>query len=286
MSTQVLPITGLPLYSRSAPENGFLLWWLGQNSFVYKNAQGTRVAIDPYLSDFCATGRQAGAATERSRRFPPAIEPEELDCDWILLTHSHCDHADPLSLQALAKNTKAQVAGGVKSLAVAHEAGFEVSRCYPLCPGEELDLDAQLKVRVSFALPTDGSDLNHMGFLLMGKDGSSFWNSGDTAWSELLPELACAVLKNADGSIIRPNVFAVCINAGYGNLSHWEAAKLAGAAEAQIAVPTHWDLFPHNSLDPFPFKNSLSKHAPSTLYRPLEQGACYQWQGGSLERLS
>ncbi len=284
MDTHQHSVLALSIRNRRAPKDGFLLWWLGQNSFVYKGAQGSRIAIDPYLSDWCASYRKGAPPNERSRLYPPPIPAAELDCDWILLTHSHCDHADPETLEILASQSDARVLGGRDAILVAREAGFTEERCVTVSAGEEYDLGDGLRVRASFALPTDGSDLNHLGFLILAENGSSFWDSGDTAWCELLGELSTAVLKNPDGTRVTPDVFAVCINAGYGNLSHWEAAKLCGAAKPRVAVPTHWDLFPHNSLDPYPFKNSLSKHAPGTRYAPLERGACYQWTAGELKR--
>jgi len=281
------------------PAAGFSAWFLGQNSFVLKGPDGFLVAVDPYLSDWCATRGASKERTPRSRLFPPPLSPEELDVDLVLLTHSHCDHADPETLAALASNPRIRLAGPRDAVQAALSAGFPLQRIRDLHAGEEsrfapssgiLALAEGIRaggplprtgvaVRATFALPTDGSDLNHVGFLVRFPNGASFWNTGDTAWSDGLPPLATSALRAALGDA-GPDVMAVCINAGYGNLSHWDASRLAGAAKPRFAVPTHWDLFPHNSCDPLPFKTSLEKNAGSSVYAPMEKGVRYDYAEG------
>ena len=264
-----------------SPSAGFAVWFLGQNSFVLKGPDGTLVAIDPYLSDWCACRGKATGPTPRSRLFPPPIAPEKLNVDLVLLTHSHCDHADPETLGALAKNPRIRVAGPRDALEVARTEGFAEDRLTLLHAGQEARFGS-VSVRTTFALPTDGTDLNHVGFLVVFPNGTSFWDTGDTAWADGLPDLAVAAVRaGLPAGTAGPDLMAVCINSGYGNLSHWEAARLAGAAKPRFAVPCHWDLFPHNSCDPFPFKTSLEKNAPGSAYAPMERGQRYDYADGS-----
>lgn len=296
--------------SAQVPSRGISLWFLGQNSFVLKGSDGFSVAIDPYLSDWCATRGKSSKPTPKSRLFPPPLKAEDLSVDMVLLTHSHCDHADPETLAVLAAKPHIRVAGPREAMQVAYKAGFPSERIRTLTAGEEVcfyhkpgilaaveqlhgkKTDTGITIKASFALPTDSSDLNHLGFLIRFAGGVTFWDTGDTAWSEMLPELAAdpvveTVQKWREGkktSHNGPDLMAVCINAGYGNLSHWEAAKLAARAEARYVIPTHWDLFPHNSLDPEPFRNSLSKKAPESRYSLLERGCRYNYSQGKLYR--
>lgn len=292
--------------SAQAPADGFSVWFLGQNSFVLKGSDGFTVAVDPYLSDWCACRGKSVAPTPKSRRFPPPLRPEELSVDLVLLTHSHCDHADPETLAALAADPRVRVAGPRDAVRVAAEAGFPAERLRTVHAGEELvfvkkkgvlaaaerlrsgGTSEGLTVLGTFALPTDGTDLNHLGFLLRFASGATFWNTGDSAWCDLLPVLAGERVLSAASEWRHspvegpagPDVMAVCINAGYGNLSHWDAARLAAAADPRIVVPTHWDLFPHNSLDPEPFRTSLAKNAPEAEYAPMERAVRYDYRGG------
>lgn len=281
------------------PKDGFSAWFLGQNSFVIKGADGFLIAIDPYLSDWCATRGKASVPTPKSRLYPPPLLPDELRVDLVLLTHSHCDHADPETLSALAANYRVRVVGPRDATTVALASGFPAERVRTIHAGEEFTFERKpgvlataerfrsgsiqgcLDVRATFALPTDGTDLNHVGFLLRFPNGATFWDTGDSAWCDFLPVLAgssvrAGLPKDAKG----PDVMAVCINAGYGNLSHWDAARLAGSVTPRFAVPTHWDLFPHNRCPPEPFKTSLEKNAPGTAYAPMERGRRYDLKSG------
>jgi len=304
---------------------GFVLRFLGQNSFILTDSKGFSVAIDPYLSDWCATRGRSNEPTAKSRLFPPPMRPEDLDVDLVLLTHSHCDHADPETLTALASKRHIRVAGPRDALKVAEKAGISAERLRLIHPGEEITFynkpgvlaaaeqirrgggERGLRVKATFALPTDGSDLNHLGYLLQFSDGSTFWNTGDTAWCDTLPMLAAGEVvktirewknegtqesqgepgtseslsspENPPG----PDVMAVCINAGYGNLSHWDASRLAGAARARYVIPAHWDLFPHNSLNPEPFRTSLEKNAPGSAYFLMERDRDYWFSEGQLQ---
>jgi L-ascorbate 6-phosphate lactonase len=282
------------------PKDGFSVWFLGQNSFVIKGVGGFLIAIDPYLSDWCATRGKISEPTPKSRLYPPPLLPSELHVDLVLLTHSHCDHADPETLSALAVNKRTRVVGPRDAVAVATAAGFPIERVRTIHAGEELNFErppgvlaaaerfrsgagrGTLTVRGTFALPTDGTDLNHIGFLLRFPNDTTFWDTGDSAWCDSLPLLAGSAVRAAlPQKATGPDVMAVCINAGYGNLSHWDAARLAGAVKPRFAVPTHWDLFPHNRCPPEPFKTSLEKNAPDVTYLRMERGRRYDLSDGA-----
>ena len=75
------------------------VWHLGQNSWILKGegdsetgSSGTILAVDPYLTDFCASKRTR-TRVPKSRLLPIFIEPEDLAADVVLITHSHPDHA-------------------------------------------------------------------------------------------------------------------------------------------------------------------------------------------------
>jgi len=49
---------------------------------------------------------------------------------------------------------------------------------------------------------------------------------------------------------------------------------------ARFVVPAHWDLFPHNSLNPEPFRTSLAKNAPAAVYSLMERARRYDYTSG------
>ena len=61
--------------------------WLGQSGYAIA-AGGTRLLLDPYLSD--AVERVAG----RPRLVPAPLRPQQVRADAVICTHDHLDHLD------------------------------------------------------------------------------------------------------------------------------------------------------------------------------------------------
>ncbi|MBN2628047.1 MAG: MBL fold metallo-hydrolase [Spirochaetales bacterium] len=227
------------------PAGKAALWHLGQNSFLLKSA-GKILAIDPYLTDYCGSGR-TGVPGERSRYLPVMIEPEDLEADLVLITHSHDDHADPYTLERLEKSRdKAQFLVPWQTVPVLTEAGIPRDRIRIIHAGEIVPWGG-LSVEGTFCLPTDGTDLNHLGFLVTLDGGQVFYNTGDTAYTPLLEYLADR----------RIDLMTVIINGGYRNLSHFEAARLTKALNPAVICPCHHDVMPHNWQPAEVFQHSL-----------------------------
>lgn len=227
------------------PAGQTALWHLGQNSWILKSSEGKLAAIDPYLTDFCASQR-TGETKPKSRLLPVFLQPEDLDVDVVLLTHSHADHADPFTLERLKIKSTARFLAPWQVLPILKNAGIPDAQVTLMHP-HQTETAAGFKVTGTFAEPTDYTDLNHMGFALQTADGAVFYNTGDTAKTELLGHVAA----------LKPKVMTICINGGYHNLSHWEAAEIAALIKPQIAVPAHYDMFPHNLQAPHMFRKSL-----------------------------
>jgi len=236
------------------PEGKAAIWTLGQNSFVLKDEAGSVLAVDPYLTDFCASGR-GGERNAKSRLLPIFIEPEDFYADVILITHSHCDHADPYTLERYGNKAETAFLAPFKAARVLEDAGVPVENISVMHPGEVWDRN-DMKVTGTYCEPTDTSDLNHIGYLVEFAGGTCYYNTGDTAMSSLLR-------RPADR---RPDLMSICINGGYRNLSHWEASVVAGRVQPRIAVPSHFDLMPHNVQPPHMFAKSLSINAPEVEY--------------------
>ncbi len=236
-------------------------WWLGQNSFIFKTPEGLVAGVDLYLTDSC-NGLQPGL--DLSRRVPVLIQPEELDVDLFLCTHNHQDHTDPETIRHLRHKDAMRFIGPPPSCGVFRQHAIEEGRitlAWPDCLIEHGDLT----IRGTFALPTDDTDLNHMGFVFEVGGGPRIYMTGDTDYHELLTSAAR----------YRPNVMITCINGGFNNLSHFEAAVLAGQVKPQTAIPCHYDMFPDNCVDPKQFEAALKLKAPDVAYRELAHGKLF-----------
>ncbi|CAA7623408.1 Predicted Zn-dependent hydrolase of the beta-lactamase fold [Candidatus Terasakiella magnetica] len=243
-------------------ETGTLaLWFLGQNGWMIKSPEGRVVAVDPYLSDSCNPSRRG---LDLARRVPVLIAPEALEADLLVCTHSHKDHADPVTLCACARSGRVTAfLGPGDTQAVFADAGITESQRLLSWPNHVTEL-GDLRLTGTFALPTDGGDLTHMGFVVQAGQGPKLWITGDTAWCDLLAEGGA---KHAPDAVIVP------INGGYANLSHWEAAELVRRVGPAQAIPCHWDMFADNSCPPHMFEASLTVKGIREIYRLPVHGA-------------
>jgi len=234
------------------------LWWLGQMGFLIKTPAGTVISVDAYLTNSCKKiGDSLGV--DLDRRVPVFIEPEELDVDHFLCTHSHGDHADPETIGRARKDRIETFVGpglACERFASCGVPGAKVRQTYP---GGKLQV-ADITVYGTFAMPTDDSDLTHMGYVFAVENGPRIYISGDTDYTDLLGH----VRK------LEPGVMISCINGGFNNLSHWEAAEVAALIKPQVAIPCHYDMFPDNRSDPQQFRACLKLKAPQVRYEQLD----------------
>jgi len=240
------------------PKKSVAMWWFGQNGYIFKSDEGTLAGVDLYLTDSCAA---AYPEVDLSRRVPVLLPPGEVRLDVFACTHNHMDHTDPDTIRGLREKDTMQFVGPPPSCAVFRSEGVETGRIVPAWPDCEIGF-RDVTLRGTFALPTDDSDLNHMGFVFEFGNGPSVYITGDTDFSELLYSAG----KH------KPDLVITCINGGFNNLSHWEAADLVGRILPKAAIPCHYDMFPDNSIDPGQFRAAMKSKAPGVGYLELKHG--------------
>ena len=70
----------------------------------------------------------------------------------------------------------------------------------------------------------------------------------------------------------KPDLAITCINGGFNNLSHFEAAQVMAQIKPKAAIPCHYDMFPDNAADPLQFRASLRLRAQDVGYLQPEHG--------------
>lgn len=237
----------------SVPRSSVAFWFLGQNGFIFKTDGGTVVGTDLYLSNSCT--HVAPPGMDFSRKVPVLIEPEDLDVDLFVCTHNHQDHTDPETIERLRHKDTMSFIGPHPSCEVFAKKGVESGRIIPIWPDHVVEM-RDVKITGAFALPTDDTDLNHCGFILEFGHAPRIYMTGDTAECDLL----------ASAGRHNPAMIMSCINGGFRNLSHDQAAMLTAKVKARVAVPCHYDMFPDNSIDPRQFRAALKLRAPEAHY--------------------
>ena len=239
------------------PEGSIAIWFMGQNGFIVKDSVSPLIGIDLYLTNSCAVNYYS-LPFRVDRQLPVFIEPEDLDIDVFITTHSHQDHADPETIRRMQKPDCRLFIGPYDSCLLYEQHGVDERARRLIHPGQSIEIGATT-VCATFALPTDKTDLNHTGMLLTFSSGISFFNSGDTAWAESLPALLPDFV----------DICAVCINGGYHNLPPEQAAHIVKAVNARVAIPCHYDLMINNVGSPEMFKIALERSGASAKFQML-----------------
>jgi len=240
------------------PKQSVALWWFGQNGYIFKTPEGTLLSVDLYLTNSCA---QLHPGIDLERRVPVLLAPEDVAIDVFACTHNHQDHTDPETIRALRNKDTMRFVGPHPTCEVYAREGVESGRIVPAWPGCGIE-HKDVTLHGAFALPTDATDLNHMGYVLEIGNGPKIYITGDTDASELL----LAAGRHS------PDLVITCINGGFNNLSHWEAADLVGKLRPKAAIPCHYDMFADNSVDPKQFRASLRLRAEGVRYQELQHG--------------
>lgn len=238
------------------------VWWLGQSGFLVA-WNGHRLVFDPYLSD-SLTRKYAGTDKPHVRLTRRAVDPGRLSgLDAATSSHNHTDHLDAETLGALA-------AANPGLHLVLPEANFEFAR--QRLGGASALRFVGLDARCSAAfgpwefhgIPAAHNDLatdadghhRYLGFVVR-VGPFTLYHSGDTLWHDGLVE---ALLPFAPFDVV-----FVPINGNVperrvaGNLNGTEAAALARAVNARLAVPHHFEMFEFNTASPAEFEAACAR---------------------------
>ncbi len=251
------------IHTASAEPDRMHLWWLGQSGFLLKHC-GSFLLLDPYLSDaltlkYAATDKPHVRMTER------CIAPEALEfVKLVTSSHQHTDHFDEATLLPLVERAggiKLVVPAAVEDHARARVDGHAGIEFITLNDGESTILDGWWISAVAAAHNEVERDeegrCKFLGYVVQ-RGGFTVYHSGDTLWhpglvGSLLPFQCDVALVPINGS--RPERRVA------GNLNGTEAAALAKAIGAGLAVPHHFDGFEFNTESPDEFTTTCARLA-------------------------
>jgi len=244
------------LRSAAVPAASLGLWWLGQAGFAFKTGAGKVIYLDPCLSD----------AVERLHGFKrlslPPIAAEEVTADWVVMTHEHTDHLDPDAVPVIARrNPACRFAAPEGCREGLERAGVDPSRWVRLQPNAAHPL-SDLVIHTA---PADHSDYAPSALaLVLEFDGLRVLCPGDTS---LRPGLFKPLYE------LRVDVALPCINGGFGNMNHIDAAMMVQQAAPRIAIPCHyWTFAEQGAGDPAGFLHACRHFAPEVRSMLLKPG--------------
>lgn len=254
------------------------LFYLGQVGYIVKHAD-KYVLIDGYLSDY-VDRNCASELVPWKRRYPAPMNAEELDfVDYVFCTHAHYDHADPETLTAIAKvNTKAKfyVSNAIVPALLGYGldrdriVGLSCDKQYALC--ESISVTPLPSAHEELHRNENG-DCEEVGFrFTLGN--ISLYHGGDGCPYDGLEERLCGVdilLIPINGRDYYRRYVCDII----GNFDSREAVLLAKNIGAKLLVPTHFDLYDVNCVNPAHFVDTLTSLNPSQGYHIFAPGERY-----------
>lgn len=252
------------------------LFYLGQEGFLIKY-RGQYLLIDPYLSDY--TDQNCCSETVKwVRKYDAPIHAAELDfVDYVLCTHMHFDHADPYTLESIAKCNK-------KAVFIAPEAVKDTLSHYAISPerisGAVADISMALGAFSVIPLPAAHEELHqdeHGNYLELGYKvlcgNLCICHVGD-----------CCIYDGLAERLRSTDILLVPINGRsyyklrddiIGNMTAEEAVILAKEVHAGMIIPMHFDLYEANGLNPAHFVDILKTINPTQRFHIFAPGECY-----------
>ena len=217
-----------------APAGALHLWWVGQSGFLVK-VEGHYLLFDPYLSD-SLTAKYEGTEIPHVRMTRRVVDPVRLDfVDVVTSSHGHTDHLDAETLRPL--RPRALVCPiGVRELA-AERAGVD-----PHGVGVDERIDV-VGFRFMAVHADHDSEGGAVGFVVDCGPWTLYHSGDTTAYAGLGERLRS----------FAPDVAILPINGNLGNMDGRDAARVAKKAQAELAVPCHFEMFEFNTASPDEF---------------------------------
>ncbi len=261
------------------PKGCAALWALGQMGYALKI--GTEIVyIDPCLSDVAAL-RSTDLRAEFARAFPPPLEPAQVtNAAYVLCSHEHIDHTDPLTLGPLARSSPdSRIVATGWSADLLDEAGIPPARRFVPQVGQPFQLGS---LRVT-AIPAAHYEIEHdpvqghrwLSFLIEG-NGVAVFHSGDTLPLPTivdhvrgLPPIDLGIVA-VNGRDARRDSYGIT-----GNLWPSEAVWLASHLHWDVLIEGHNDLYAWNTIPAGLLSEEARRIAPELKVHSLKPGELY-----------
>ncbi|MDE0632960.1 MAG: MBL fold metallo-hydrolase [Caldilineaceae bacterium] len=224
------------------------IWWLGQSGFLLK-WQSRFLLFDPYLSD-SLTEKYAATDKPHIRMTERVVSPERLNfVDVVTSSHNHTDHLDGETLGPLkAANPDLQFVIPEANRAFVADR-LDCDRDWPMGLDDGDFREAGVFRFHGIAAAHEELEKDEAGRCKFLGYVTSFgpwmvYHSGDTVlYSGLVERLTPF---NVDVAILPINGSSPERRVA-GNLNGIEAATLACAINAKLAVPCHYEMFTFNT---------------------------------------
>lgn len=252
--------------SASVGDAGVHLWWLGQMGFLLKTLR-CRILLDPYLSD-SLTRKYADTDKPHVRMTRRVVDPARLQgIDVVTASHAHTDHLDAETLRPLvAANPRVRLVCPESIRVLARErsglpdtqiVGLDVENDGMIpsrCVGDGWEIEAVPAAHETLERDRSGR-LLCLGYVIRC-GGRVIYHAGDTVPYAGMEERLSG--RGVDVALLPINGRRAERRVA-GNLWGREAAALARAMGAGLAIPGHFEMFAFNTESPDEFVSECGR---------------------------
>jgi L-ascorbate metabolism protein UlaG (beta-lactamase superfamily) len=270
------------------PDAGSIcFWWLGQSGFVFKT-NAVCIAVDPYLSTTLEDATRNQPWKQHVRMMPIPVAPEMLTClDYVLLTHDHRDHYDPVTVSRLAEVN-------LNLTVVAPRSMEDHLREEKYCRLQLMDDQVCFDDAGTFTVSAYKAKHNEFAYTAekgypylsycVAMEGIRIFIAGDTIMYEGFPQLLESL--HPDAAFLPINGFTAELQQkGFAsNLTYQQAAQVCQCAGIPMLVPCHYDMFTINTEQIGRFVNYVNGHDFSFSYTIPTIGDTFILQKGGTVR--
>lgn len=228
------------------------IFWMWQNSFIFKTHSGTLIAIDPYFS--YSVNEYEDPNTEYLHTNLPML-PEETLVDYVFCTHDHLDHTDPHTLPIIADSSpKTKFLGTPECYNHFLKLGISKNRCIKLKAKKTINL-VDFKVTPLYSIPestikkleikTGRKITTHYGYVF-DFGFVKIYNMGDSS-PDVVDE-PMKILK--DVRLFSPEIAILPIIGDIQSRKPEDAYKFAKLINSKIVIPSHYGCFTKRTIDP------------------------------------
>ncbi|KZX10553.1 metal-dependent hydrolase [Methanobrevibacter filiformis] len=228
--------------------------WLGHSAFEIISDKGLKFLIDPFISNNPSTN----------------IAVEEIDVDYILLTHGHSDHfGDTLEI---ANRT------GATTIAI-HELALFVSQqgfnTISMNIGGSISVSG-VKITMLEAIHSSSIDFieepisggSAASFLIETEDGTKIFHAGDTG---LFSDMETVI-----GALYKPDIALIPIGGKF-TMGPFEGALATMWISPKKVIPMHYNTFPVIEQDTNIFSNFVKQFNPNIDVIVLNSGETFKY---------
>jgi L-ascorbate metabolism protein UlaG (beta-lactamase superfamily) len=260
------------------PPGCLAMWGMGQMGVALKGDDTGIVYIDLCLSDIVA---ERFDAEHFQRAFPAPVDPADItNAAYVLCSHEHQDHTDPLTLAPIAQaSPEARFVITGWSQGILDEADIAPGRRIVPPTDQTIQIGSARLTAIPaahYALERDDArGYRFFGFIIEW-NGVTFYHSGDTlAYPGYLERMKAQ--PRADVAMVASNgrdAYRDSYNVT-GNLMPAEAAWLAKELGWDMLIGGHNDLYTWNTLTAGALPDDLRRLNPRQKYHVLQPGELF-----------